>query len=97
MAFDGGFMISRAKAVGKAALVRAHLNGAERKLQDGIDAALDAGRQDIADKLAVCLVLLEKAHGKATEAATLIAAHFNEPDVSLFSGGDDKPPPPDVP
>lgn len=91
MAFDGGIMISRAKAVGKAAMVRAHLNGAERRLQDGIDEALEAGRQDIADKLSTALALIESAHTKATEAAHLVAAHFDEPDVTLFSGGDDKP------
>lgn len=85
-------MISRSKAVGKAAMVRAHLNGAERQLQEGVEAALEAGRQDIADRLASALVLVEKAHGKATEAAALVAGHFNETDLSLFSGGDDKPP-----
>ncbi len=89
-------MTTAAQAIGKAAVVRAHLTGVERRLQDGIDIALDAGRQDIADRLGDALTLVEAGHAAATEAAGMIAAHFGE-GVEAFSGPEDKPDPDPAP
>lgn len=84
--------MNRTQAIGRAALVRALVNGLERRVADGIDDATNAGATDVADKLSDAQGHIEQAHVALTQAAALIAAHFEEPDVALFSGGDDKPP-----
>jgi len=84
-------MTSKAQAIGRAAVVRAGFNSVERRLQEAIDLAIEAGRPDIADRLSAALSGVEAGHVAANEAAALIAAHYDEGDVSVFSGGDDKP------
>jgi len=84
--------MNRTQAIGRAALVRALVNGLERRVQEGIDGASDAGAPAAAAKLTDAQALIEQAHVALTEAAALIAAHFGEADASAFSGGDDKPP-----
>jgi len=89
----------RADAIGKAGVVKAAIANAERRLQDVVDLATNAGRPDIADKLAAALAHVERGHARANEAAVMVAEHFDEPDISVFSGGDgdDKDQPPEEP
>jgi len=89
-------MTTKARSIGRAALLRAAITSAERLLLESIEDAQEAGRQDIADKLSAALAHVERGHGRANETAAMIAAHFGEPDATLWSGGDDKPeePPP---
>lgn len=86
-------MTSKTQAIGKAAVVRAALNSVERHLQDAIDLAMEDGRPDIADKLAAAMTHVERGHARANEAAVMVAGHFAEPDVGVFSGPEDKPDP----
>ena len=85
-------MTTKARSVTRAVLLRAAITSAERLLLEGIETAQEAGRQDIADKLSSALVHVERGHARASEAAPLIAAHFDEPSVALWSGPEDKPP-----
>ena len=93
MAFDGDpTMTTKARSIGRATLLRAAITSAERLLTEGIEDALDAGRPDIADKLQSALAHIERGHARANEATPLVAAHFGESDVRLWSGPEDKPP-----
>ncbi len=84
-------MTTKARAIGRAALLRSAITSAERLLGEAIEDAQAAGRQDIADKLSAALVHIERGHTRANQAATLVAAHFGETDVQVFSGPEDKP------
>lgn len=90
-------MTSLPQAIGRAAIVRAGFNSVERRLQEAVDLAIEAGRPDIADRLSAALSGVEAGHVAANEAAALIAAHYGEPDVSVLSGPEDKPDPDPVP
>jgi hypothetical protein len=92
---DGDMMKSkeRAAAIGKAAVVRASIVTAERQLRDAIATATEAGRADIAARLAAALTHVERGHARANEAAVMVAEHFGEQDISVFSGPEDKPDP----
>lgn len=84
-------MTTKSQAIGRAALLRAAITSTERLLMGDIEAAQAAGRQDIADKLTASLAHVERAHARANEVAGLVAAHFGETDVKVFSGPEDKP------
>jgi len=83
----------KTKHVIRARLFRAAITSAELLAAESVDAAVEAGRQDIADKLTSALALIERAHARAGEAAAMIAQHYGDP-VALWSGPEDKPPPP---
>jgi len=85
-------MTTKARSITRAALLRAAITSAERLLLEAIETAQEAGRQDIADKLSGALAHIERGHARANEAAPLVAAHFTEPNVALWSGPEDKPP-----
>ena len=87
-------MTTLPQVIGKAALLKAHLTELEIKLQDAADAASEAGRPDIADKLVAALDHVRRGHARAGEAAAMVAVHYGTDTVNV--GGEDKPtdPPP---
>lgn len=83
--------MTKARAIAKAALVKAKINTLERLLLDGAEMAVDSERGDVADKIMNAHGHVTTAHSLLSEVAAMLAVHYND-EVSTFSGGDDKPP-----
>lgn len=83
-------MTNRIKAIGRAALVRAHVTGIERRLQEGLEDAQEVGLPNVVDKIIVAQDAVSAAHEALNAVAHALAAAFND-EPSTFSGGDDKP------
>lgn len=77
-------------AIGHSALVRSHIVGIERRLQEGYEQALEEGLPTVADKIAIAQAKVEEAHAALNDVAASLSAAFDDT-VSTFSGGDDKP------
>lgn len=85
-------MVTKMQAVRRAARVQGLVTALERLIADGIEAANDANATGVELKLIDARNNITLAHDDLNEVAALLAGHFDEPDVTLFSGGDDKPP-----
>jgi hypothetical protein len=72
--------------------MRALMNGIERRTQESIDDAADAGLTGAVEKLTEAQGYLEQAHAAFNALPPMLAAHFGDTDVTPYSGGDDKPP-----
>lgn len=78
--------MDKARAVGRAAVIRLLMQGLERRLEESATAA-EGVSGPVADKLNDALGFVHQAHDKLNEAAALAATHYGEPDVTVFSGG----------
>lgn len=82
-------MTTLSHAIGRAAVIKAAITTAERKLQEAIDLASEAGLPEISDRLSASLRHFEHGHARAGEAAVMVAGHYGVPTSDV--GGEDKP------
>jgi hypothetical protein len=81
----------RAKAIGRAAVFRAHLRAAEAENAAALAFATEEGFPAVVDALTTLGASLARAHTLANIAAQRVADAMGD-DVTVYSGGDDKPP-----
>ena len=87
---------ARTKAIRHAMGVRMGLNLAEKHLQAAYDLAVAEGEAAIADRIAAVQDALGVAHDLTSPAAVGVAALYGD-EVTVYSGGDDKPDPDEPP
>lgn len=87
-------MTIRAKAIGRAAVFRAHLLAAEAETVAALALATEAGLPAVVDALTTLQASLARVHTLAIIAAQRVADAMGD-DVTVYSGGDadDKDPP----
>lgn len=87
-------MTIRAKAIGRAAVFRAHLRAAEAENTAALALATEEGLPAVVDALTTLGASLARAHTLANIAAQRVADATGD-DVGVYSGGDadDKDPP----
>lgn len=90
MAFDGASMTIRQEAVEAAQRTKARLDGIEADLEWAVQEATDRGLPNVLDKLIVARGRVRKAHNAMNRVAHALAPALGG-DVTVYSGGDDKP------